>query len=151
MGSDFKRLVPKSYIGSDNIGGPPLDRIDIHIEVPAVPFKELSAATAGTSGAEMREAVVGARWVQRRRFLGTATRHNGQMTHRQIRAHCQLDDSASSLLRATMTELGLSARAHDKILRVARTIADLDESEGIETQHLNEAIHYRMLDRQLWT
>jgi magnesium chelatase family protein len=143
--------VPQVEKYMSKISGPLLDRIDIHIEVPAVPFKELSAATPGTSGAQMREAVVGARAIQRRRFVGTATRHNGQMTHRQIRAHCQLDDSASSLLRATMTELGLSARAHDKILRVARTIADLDASDGIQTQHLNEAIHYRMLDRQLWT
>jgi magnesium chelatase family protein len=133
-----------------NISGPLLDRIDIHIEVPAVPFKELSAATPGTSSAEMREAVVSTRVIQRQRFAGT-TRHNGQMTHRQIRAHCQLDDAAASLLRATMNELGLSARAHDKILRVARTIADLDASDGIQSQHLNEAIHYRMLDRQLWT
>jgi magnesium chelatase family protein len=133
------------------ISGPLLDRIDIHIEVPAVPFRELSAATPGTSSAQMREQVSVARQTQQRRFAGTRTRHNGQMSHRQIRTHCTLDEEGSGLLRATMTELGLSARAHDKILRVARTIADLDASERIGPMHLNEAINYRMLDRQMWT
>lgn len=94
--------------------------------------------------------VVSAREVQRRRFAGTATRQNGHMTHRQIRSHCPLDESGTSLLRATMTELGLSARAHDKILRLARTIADLDASESIQPAHISEAINYRMLDRNLW-
>ena len=133
------------------ISGPLLDRIDIHIEVPAVPFRELSAAVPGTSSAEMRKQVVTAREAQRGRFAGSHTRHNGQMTHRQIRTFCQLDDSGMGLLRATMTELGLSARAHDKILRVARTIADLDASEAIGPMHISEAINYRMLDRSLWT
>jgi magnesium chelatase family protein len=73
------------------------------------------------------------------------------MSHRQIRTHCQLDEEGHNLLRATMTELGLSARAHDKILRVARTIADLDSSERITPSHVSEAINYRMLDRQMWT
>jgi magnesium chelatase family protein len=73
------------------------------------------------------------------------------VTHRQIRTRCQLDDAAASLLRATMTELGLSARARDKILRVARTIATLDASAGIRAEHLDEPIHHRMLDRRLWT
>jgi magnesium chelatase family protein len=132
-------------------GGPLLDRIDIHIEVPAVPFRELSAATPGTTSAQMREQVSTARAAQQQRFAGTRTRHNGQMSHRQIRTHCQLDEAGQNLLRATMTELGLSARAHDKILRVARTIADLDSSERIGPMHLNEAINYRMLDRQMWT
>src|SRR5277367_4010115 len=142
--------------------GPLLDRIDIHIEVPAVAFKELSAKSGGTSSAAMRERVERARAIQRRRFAGTRTRANGQMTHRQIRAHCQLDAAGMSLLKATMTELGLSARAHDKILRVARTIADLDATSGslessecveapIRAEHVSEAINYRMLDRQLWT
>jgi magnesium chelatase family protein len=99
----------------------------------------------------MREQVSAARTAQQQRFAGTRTRHNGQMSHRQIRAHCALDDAGQNLLRDTMTELGLSARAHDKILRVARTIADLDSSERITSMHLNEAINYRMLDRQMWT
>jgi magnesium chelatase family protein len=120
--------------------------------VPAVPFRELSAESAGTSSAQMRQSVVAAREVQQRRFSGSKapTRHNGQMTHRQIRQYCVLDDAGMNLLRTSMTELGLSARAHDKILRVARTIADLDNSEKIQPMHLSEAINYRMLDRQMW-
>lgn len=133
------------------ISGPLLDRIDIHIEVPAVPFRELAASAPGTSSAQMREQVTQARTAQQTRFAGTRTRHNGQMSHRQIRSHCQLDEEGNNLLRATMTELGLSARAHDKILRVSRTIADLDGADRIGPMHLNEAINYRMLDRQMWT
>jgi magnesium chelatase family protein len=128
-----------------------LDRIDIHIEVPAVPFRELAATTGGTSSAQMRESVVAARQIQHERFAGSPTRFNGQMAHRQIRAFCQLDDAGMNLLRATMTELGLSARAHDKILRLARTIADLDDSRAITSVHISEAINYRMLDRNLWS
>ena len=133
------------------ISGPLLDRIDLHIEVPAVPFKELSSGHGGTSSADMRASVVRAREIQRARFAGSQTRANGKMTHRQTRQYCQLDEAGMNLLRGTMTELGLSARAHDKILRVARTIADLDASPGIQPQHVNEAINYRMLDRSLWT
>jgi magnesium chelatase family protein len=99
----------------------------------------------------MRESVVAARQVQERRFAGSPTRQNGHMTHRQIRAFCQLDGAGMNLLRATMTELGLSARAHDKILRLARTIADLDGSAAISPMHVSEAINYRMLDRNLWS
>ncbi len=148
---DCHCTVPQIERYMSKISGPLLDRIDIHIEVPAVPFKELSAATPGTSSADMRAAVIAARQIQRTRFAGTATRHNGKMTHKQTRSYCALDEPAMALLRATMTELGLSARAHDKILRVARTIADLDASPGIQPAHLSEAINYRMLDRQMWT
>jgi magnesium chelatase family protein len=133
------------------ISGPLLDRIDIQIEVPAVPFRELSARTPGTSSAQMRQHVVSAREIQSGRFAGTATRQNGQMSHRQIRAFCPLDEPCMNLLRATMTELGLSARAHDKILRLARTIADLDSCDAISPAHISEAINYRTLDRSLWT
>jgi magnesium chelatase family protein len=155
------------YMGK--ISGPLLDRIDIHIEVPAVPFKELSGSESGTSSADMRASVIAARRIQSGRFAGSSVRHNGQMTHRQIRQFCQLDEAGMSLLRSTMSELGLSARAHDKILRVARTIADLEvasASEGRESadqaasdaaistpitaMHISEAINYRMLDRNLW-
>jgi len=133
------------------ISGPLLDRIDLHLEVPAVPFRELSAASPGTTSEQMRAQVISARARQRERFTGTKTRLNAHMAHRQIRTHCVLDAAGMNLLKASMTELGLSARAHDKILRVARTIADLDASASITTAHLSEAINYRMLDRSLWT
>ena len=133
------------------ISGPLLDRIDIHIEVPAVPYRELSGSVAGTSSGQMRDEVAAARGVQARRFDGSPVRHNADMTHRQTRGFCKLTDECRNLIRSAMTELGLSARAHDKVLRVARTIADLDQSEDIAPMHLNEAINYRMLDRDLWT
>jgi magnesium chelatase family protein len=133
------------------ISGPLLDRIDIHIEVPAVPFQELSGSTPGTSSTQMREQVSRARHHQSRRFTRGKTRYNAAMPHREVRRFCPLDAESTSLLKAAMSDMGLSARAHDKILRVARTIADLDDSEQIHPMHLNEAVNYRMLDRQLWT
>ena len=148
---DCHCTVPQIERYMAKISGPLLDRIDIQIEVPAVPFRELSARTPGTSSAQMRESVIAARNVQQKRFAGTATRQNGQMTHRQIRTFCPLDEPCMNLLRATMMELGLSARAHDKILRLARTIADLDASESITPAHISEAINYRTLDRNLWS
>ncbi|MGQ9576562.1 MAG: YifB family Mg chelatase-like AAA ATPase [Thermoguttaceae bacterium] len=143
--------VPQIERYMSKISGPLLDRIDIHIEVPAVPFRELAAEQSGTTSSQMRKQVVDARQRQRERFRGMSTRYNADMTHRLTRRFCKLDDECRNLLKASMTELGLSARAHDKILRVARTIADLDSSEDIRPLHLNEAINYRMLDRQLWT
>ena len=130
-----------------------LDRIDIHIEVPAVPFRELSStgATAGTNSREMREQVASARELQHQRFNGARTRYNAQMSTREVRGFCKLDDECMELLRASVNDLGLSARAHDKVMRVARTIADLDESEEIRAHHIQEAVNYRMLDRNLWT
>ena len=133
------------------ISGPLMDRIDIHIEVPAVPYRELSAGTPGTTSEQMRSQVAAARQVQAQRFAGGRTRYNADMSHRQTRQHCRLDDTGANLLRAAMTEMGLSARAHDKILRVARTIADLDGKADVEAHHVSEAINYRMLDRQFWT
>ena len=153
------------YMGK--VSGPLIDRIDIQIEVPAVPFAELSTGAAGTSSRTMRQAVVAARQLQQRRFVGTPTRHNSQMTHQQTHHFCRLSAPCRRLLRDAMQELGLSARAHDKILRVARTIADLDrlsngtpnphrkaeprDSGEISVAHLTEAVQYRLLDRQLWT
>ncbi len=143
--------VPQIERYMSKISGPLLDRIDIHIEVPAVPFRELSGNTPGTTSEQMREQVASARSIQAARFRGSRTRYNADMTHRQTRQHCRLDDEGHNLLKASMAEMGLSARAHDKILRVARTIADLDASDDIRPMHLNEAINYRMLDRNLWT
>jgi magnesium chelatase family protein len=133
------------------ISGPLLDRIDLHIEVPAVPFKELNATQAGTSSATMREQVLAARKLQTARFANSHARANAQMTSRQIREHCQLGDAATNLLRGSIQETGLSARAHDKILRVARTIADLDGRSDISAEHVSEAVNYRLLDRQFWS
>jgi magnesium chelatase family protein len=133
------------------ISGPLLDRIDIHIEVPPVPFRELSDETTGTDSRAMREQVVAARDVQRERFGADPASVNGTMTPREIRRHCKLDADAEALLKSAMEEMGLSARAHDKILRVSRTIADLDGSSKITAVHLSEAIGYRTLDRTYWT
>ncbi len=138
----------EKYLG--RISGPLLDRIDLHLEVPAVPYQELSKLTDGTSTASMREQVARARAVQAERFRGRPVRLNGRMTPRQIREHCRLGEDAHGMLANAMAELGLSARAHDRILRVARTVADLDGSAPITSDHLAEAIGYRTLDRKLW-
>lgn len=132
------------------ISGPLLDRIDIHIEVPAVPFQELASSLAGTSSATMRESVERARANQAARFAGLNGLYNAHLSSRQLREHCPLDKSGLNLLRDSCNELGLSARAHDKILRVARTIADLEDAQSISTEHLQEAVNYRMLDRNLF-
>lgn len=137
------------YMGK--ISGPLLDRIDLHIEVPAVPFKELSSSPGGTSSADMRQQVLAALAIQKKRFTGSKTRYNAGMSTREIRRHCVLDEESMQILRTSVNELGLSARAHDKVLRVARTIADLDASEAIKPTHIHEAVNYRMLDRQMWT
>jgi magnesium chelatase family protein len=115
-----------------------------------VPFQELSASADGTSSAEMREQVQKARAVQRQRWGGDGTKLNSRMTSRGLRAYCQLDDEGRGLLKDAMEGLGLSARAHDRILRVSRTIADLEGSEKILSNHVIEAIGYRSLDRKLW-
>jgi magnesium chelatase family protein len=132
------------------ISGPLLDRIDIHVEVPPVPFRELSDDRQGTDSKVMREQVLQARRTQLERFRGEPSPLNGTMTPRLIRKHCKLEKEAEGLLKTAMDEMGLSARAHDKILRVSRTIADLDGSPHIRTEHLSEAINYRTLDRTYW-
>jgi magnesium chelatase family protein len=131
------------------VSGPLIDRIDIHVEVPAVPFSELRSRRDGTPSAAMREQVLGARERQRVRFGGETTITNGRMSGKLLRKWCQLDDTGESVLRQAMTELGLSARAHDKVLRISRTIADLGGADAVTSDHVLEAIHYRRLDRQL--
>ena len=128
--------------------GPLPDRIDPHLEVP---FHELSAKADGTGSAVMREQVYKARQVQLERFGADSNVLNSRMSTRQLRRFCALDEEARTILHTAMDELGLSARAHDRILRVARTVADLDGSADIQQPHLNEAISYRSLDRKLWT
>jgi magnesium chelatase family protein len=131
------------------ISGPLLDRIDLHIEVPPVPFSELSSTTSGTTSAQMRDQVEAARQVQAERFPDSTTRANARMTTREIRRHCVLNPACLELLRTSLQDLGLSARAHDKVLRVARTIADLENKQDIAVEHIHEAVNYRMLDRRL--
>jgi magnesium chelatase family protein len=133
------------------ISGPLLDRIDIHIEVPAVKYKELSESTKSETSFKIRERVIKARNIQYKRFENT--KHffnNGDMGSKEVRQFCKLDSAGADLLKMAMTKLGLSARAYDRILKVSRTIADLDESENILPQHISEAIQYRSLDRELW-
>ncbi len=136
------------YMGK--VSGPLLDRIDLHIEVPSVAFEELSAKADGTSSEAMRDSVSSAREKQQVRFGEGSVSLNGRMTSREVREHCQLDDEGRTLLKSAMDDLGFSARAHDRILRVARTIADLESSATIRASHLVEAIQYRSLDRKLW-
>ena len=132
------------------ISGPLLDRIDLHIEVPPVPFEDLSKPGDGTGSAMMREQVFAARAIQAKRFGGVASGLNGRMTSRQIRTFCVLDADSMGTLKEAMESLGLSARAHDRILRVARTVADLAASDRITQDHVAEAIGFRALDRKLW-
>jgi magnesium chelatase family protein len=133
------------------ISGPLLDRIDIHLEVPAVPFDELADNTSqGTSSDAMRQDVMRARDQQATRFHNQSTLYNAQMTSRQVRSHCRIDHGCRQMLRHYVEELGLSARGHDKILRVARTITDVAGDPQISEMHLAEAISYRSLDRDLW-
>jgi magnesium chelatase family protein len=136
---------------ASRVSGPLLDRIDIHIEVPRVAYNDLASIAPGEPSRAVRERVERARMVQQSRFAsipGLFT--NGRMETREIRRHAVPDEEGRKLLRAAMEKLGLSARAHDRILRVARTIADLDACDAVRSPHLAEAIQYRSLDRPRW-
>lgn len=135
----------------NKISGPLLDRIDIHVEVTPVSFKELSLERISEKSVSVRERVVKARSIQGMRYAMNDGIHcNAQMSSRQLREICKIDEAGTELLKMAMERLGLSARAYDRILKVARTIADLDAAEKIETNHLAEAIQYRSLDREGW-
>jgi magnesium chelatase family protein len=140
----------QNYLG--RISGPLLDRIDLHIEVPQVKFQEISSERTGEHSADIRKRVIAARQRQVERFAKKPSiTCNARMGPREIKAYCALDDSTKELLRFAMADLNLSARAYDRILKVARTIADLAGAQNIGSDHISEAIQYRSLDRQLWT
>jgi magnesium chelatase family protein len=133
------------------ISGPLLDRIDIHIEVVPVPFEKLSEKEEAEKSENIRQRVMAARNIQQERFKNEPGIHcNSQMSSRLLRQHAQLGEEASQRLKAAMLKMNLSARAYDRILKVARTIADLDKSKEIQTHHIAEAINYRNLDREGW-
>ncbi len=135
----------------NKISGPLLDRIDIHIEVTPVSYNELSTERISERSEIVRKRVMNARSIQEKRYSGSEGVHsNAQMSSKQLKEICKINDAGNQLLKTAMEKLGLSARAYDRILKVARTIADLDESEKIETNHLAEAIQYRSLDREGW-
>ena len=135
----------------NRISGPLMDRIDLHVEVVPVAYKDLSDKQRGESSAAVRERVIKARKIQEERYAAYPTIHaNAQMNSQLIQKYCDLDDDCRNMLKNAMNRLGLSARAYDRILKVSRTIADLDGSENIQTGHLAEAINYRSLDRDNW-
>lgn len=135
----------------NKISGPLLDRIDLHVEVTPVKFDELAYESNGKNSEEIRESVIRARLIQEERFKDSEDVHaNAQMTSKQLKTHCETDDSGKEILKNAMEKLGLSARAYDRILRVSRTIADLEQSLKIEPKHIAEAIQYRSLDREGW-
>ena len=141
--------VVQKYL--NKISGPLLDRIDIHVEVTPVSYTELSAERISEKSVTVRERVIKARDIQEKRYSDNEGVHcNAQISSKQLREVCKIDESGNQLLKTAMERLGLSARAYDRILKVARTIADLEESENIETNHLAEAIQYRSLDRDGW-
>jgi len=131
------------------ISGPMLDRIDIHIDVPSVTFSKLRSKEDSVGSNEIRENVIAAREIQRRRFGEKKTTTNATMMHRQVSKYCVLDESAEMVLKNAMVEYGLSARAHDKICKIARTIADLEGNENVSAEHIAEAVSYRKLDRAM--
>ncbi|MDD5436161.1 MAG: ATP-binding protein, partial [Candidatus Omnitrophica bacterium] len=132
------------------ISGPLLDRIDIHLEVPRLKLENLTDKRRGEPSEEIRKRVAKARAIQRERYKSDATHFNAHLEPKELEDHCALAKDAEELLKLAILELGISARAYDKILKVSRTIADLDGKDVIEAHHISEAISYRSLDRNLW-
>jgi len=140
----------QNYLG--RISGPLLDRVDLHVEVPQVRFREISGDKTGEASAQIRSRVMAARQRQQKRFEHKPKiTCNARLGPRELKVFCALDDLTKELLKNAMAELNFSARAYDRILKVARTIADLAGSENIQSEHVSEAVQYRSLDRQLWT
>jgi magnesium chelatase family protein len=129
------------------ISGPLLDRIDIHVEVPAVPYKDLMRESNAESSAKIRQRVTDCRAIQTKRFARTKIFCNAQMGSRHIKKHCQIDTASRNLLESAIDKLGLSARAFNRILKIARSIADLQAEPNLQVDHISEAIQYRNLDR----
>jgi magnesium chelatase family protein len=156
---------PCGYFGSDNrrckctprqierylsrISGPLVDRIDIHIDVPPITFRKLRSKSRQPDSATVRNEVITARQVQTKRFGDGKILTNARMKHKSVEKYCVLDESSEMILKQAMNEFGLSARAHDKICKIARTIADLEGCEKIKPEHVAEAVSYRKLDRRL--
>lgn len=141
--------VVKKYL--NRISGPLMDRIDIHIEIVPVPFRDLSELKEAESSEVIRNRVIAARQRQSERFKENKNIYsNAQMSGRMIRKYCRIDESSAAIMKNAMEKLGLSARAYDRILKVSRTIADLEGTENIESHHIAEAINYRNLDREGW-
>ena len=126
-----------------------MDRIDIHIEVPSVCYRELTEERAGEVSAKIKTRVDAARKIQNERFAGTSTRSNSGMKPKQLKFHCKLDADGHRLMEMVVDRLGFSARAYTRILKVARTIADLEGDTNIRSKHLSEAVQYRGLDRSI--
>lgn len=137
------------YKYRSKISGPLLDRIDIHIEVPAAKYQELSSNLPAESSAQIKERVNKTRAIQRKRLKNEGIMCNALMNHKQVKKFCVLGKEEGELLKLAMAELNFSARAYDKILKVSRTVADLAGNEDIKTEHLSEAIQYRTLDREI--
>ncbi|MNU12573.1 Competence protein ComM [compost metagenome] len=134
----------------NKLSGPLLDRIDIHVEVQKVEFEQLAEKRKGEKSEDIRKRVLVAREIQNERYKDLPISYNAQIGSKELEQFCELDDASFDLIKMAMEKLNLSARAYDRILKVARTIADLEESENIVSHHISEAIQYRSLDREFW-
>jgi len=141
-------LQIQRYLG--RISGPLLDRMDMHIEVPRVKYEQLKDQSYGKSSKSMREKVILAREIQKKRFFCDIISLNSQMSPSDVRKYCRLDEESEMLLKSAFNKLNMGARAYDRILKVARTIADLEQSKDIKLEHLGESLQYRSLDRKYW-